>query len=300
MVPLLAPASASLLPWVRREAETHSAPKFGHISPSWGPKNDSTGRPTTRAAGPDRRGEQRRQRGRRLGPGDRDAPGSEARCPGSSDTAAAGSGRKPTPLAGCRSPAAAGWSPRPPGSRHVPGHRHLNPSPTARNDPAAPAARSSPRGQRARNPSPQCLSTPRPPLPSPPPTQAVTRGQAAPGSDTRGRSASGESGHRQGEGRGGARMRAGWERPPGWEGLRVGRIPRRGCGPRPENPRPENVAFSTLSPPFVDTEAGVGLTRLLAGGVTPGNPLYVHLLPPSLRAFRVFFFPTKDHFAWIQ
>lgn len=56
-------------------------------------------------------------------------------------------------------------------------------------------------------PALQRLSTPRPPLPSPPPTQAVTRGQAAPGSDTRGRSAGRESGQRQGEGRGGARMR---------------------------------------------------------------------------------------------
>lgn len=79
----------------------------------------------------------------------------------------------------------------------------------------------------------------------------------------------------------------------------MGRTRRRGCGPRPEKPRPEN-AFSTLSPPFVDTEAGIGLNRLLAGGVTPGKPLYAHLLPPSLRAFRVFFFPIKDHFAWIQ
>lgn len=99
----------------------------------------------------------------------RDAPGSEARCPGSSNTAAAGSGRKPTPLAGCRSPAAAGWSPRPPGSRHVPGRRHVNPSPTSRNDPAAPAARSSPGGQRARNPGPAAPlhSPPAPPLPTP-------------------------------------------------------------------------------------------------------------------------------------
>lgn len=80
----------------------------------------------------------------------------------------------------------------------------------------------------------------------------------------------------------------------------MGRTRRRGCGPRPEKPRPENVAFSTLSPPFVDTEAGIGLNRLLAGGVTLGKPLYAHLLPPSLRAFRVFFFPIKDHFAWIQ
>lgn len=53
MVPLLALVSASLLPWVKWEAESHSTPKFGHISQSWGKKNDSTGRPTTRAAGPD-------------------------------------------------------------------------------------------------------------------------------------------------------------------------------------------------------------------------------------------------------
>lgn len=138
---------------------------------------------------------------------------------------------------------------------------------------------------------------PSPPHPLPRLSHAARQRRAPTPSGTQPAESPGRGRARAGAGPG---CGAGWERPPSWEGPPVGRIPRRGCGPRPDNPRSENVAFSTLSPPFVDTEAGVGLSRLLAGGVTPGNPLYAHLLPPSLRAFRVFFFPAKDHFAWIQ
>lgn len=65
------------------------------------------GRPTRRAAHPGPGREQRGQRDRRLGPRHGDAPGSGARRPGSSDTAAARPRRKPPPLSGCRPPAAA-------------------------------------------------------------------------------------------------------------------------------------------------------------------------------------------------
>lgn len=136
MVPLVAPASASRIPWVKWEAESHSAPKFGHVFPSRGPQNDSKGRPTTKAACPAARGPEGGQRGTRLGPRDRDAPRSEARCPGSSDTAAARPRRKPPPLAGCLSLAAASWSPRRRGSGRAPWRRHLNPSPTPRRNAA--------------------------------------------------------------------------------------------------------------------------------------------------------------------
>lgn len=70
----------------------------------------------------------------------------------------------------------------------------------------------------------------------------------------------------------------------------MGRIPRRGCGPLPENLRSENVASSTLSLPFVDTEVGLVLSGLLSGEVCLGNPPNALLLPPSPWAFRVFFF----------
>jgi hypothetical protein len=51
MVPLQAPASASLLPWVKWETESHITPKFGHIPPVLGPKNDFRNKAASRAAG---------------------------------------------------------------------------------------------------------------------------------------------------------------------------------------------------------------------------------------------------------
>ena len=125
MVPLLAPASASLLPRVKREAGSPGAPEFGHVSPRWGPSNHSTGRLATRAAGRDRGRESAAQGGGRPGPGDGDAAGSQARCPGRSNAAAARPGRKPPPLAGCGSLPAASRRPR--DSGRAPGRGHLTP-----------------------------------------------------------------------------------------------------------------------------------------------------------------------------
>lgn len=45
--PLLAPASASLLPWVRWEAESHIAPKFSQVPPRGDSKNDSRDQPAS-------------------------------------------------------------------------------------------------------------------------------------------------------------------------------------------------------------------------------------------------------------
>lgn len=200
MVSLLAPASASRLPWVKWEAESHSAPQFGHVSPRWGPKDDSTGRPTTRAACPGPRRESGAQRSRRLGPRDGDA---EARCPGSSDTAAARPRRKPPPLAGCGSLAAASWSPRPRGSGRAPGRRHLNPSPTHRRNAARGsgcAVESWAGGDRSPAPPPQA----RPPAALPRFPGCHTRPGSAGLGPRRALAQPTELGAKQGGGRGGA------------------------------------------------------------------------------------------------
>lgn len=245
MVPLLAAASASRFPRVKREAGSHGAPEFGHVSPRWGPQNHSAGRPATTAAGPDRRRESGGQRGGRLGPGVADAPGTEARGPGRSDAAAARPGRKPPPLVGCGSLAAASRRPRPRGSGCAPGRGHLTPSPArgsaARGSRFAVGSRrracGRPRLQAASRPSRASRPSPRRPR-----FQAV--------------SAAGSAG--LGPGTGGA----------GWEAEREPRAPA-GAGPRTPSPG-EGWAPRGWKRPF-RTDPSLRHRGARSGLVSPGS-----------------------------
>lgn len=108
-------------------------------------------------------------RGGLLGPGDRDAPWGEVRCPRSSDSAAAQPRRKPPPIASGCSLAAASRSLQPRGSEHSPGQRHLNPSPSGREVLVASAERRVESGVMSScSAPPPDPSLPVPPL-SPPP-----------------------------------------------------------------------------------------------------------------------------------
>lgn len=122
MVPLVAPASASRLPWVKREAESHSAPRFGHVSPRWGPpKNDSPGQANYESRSPrsrQRAGRAERQASRpqaRRCSGLRGAPSRQLRhCSGPASAETASPRRLPAPgsrIRGPRGRAAPGVSP---------------------------------------------------------------------------------------------------------------------------------------------------------------------------------------------
>lgn len=166
MVPLVAPASASRLPWVKREAESHSAPRFGHVSPRWGPPEErllwagQLGEPLTPVPAESREG-------RETGVS---APGAAMlRAPGRAVPAAQtlqrpglGGNRLPSQAAGPRQPHP--WSPRPRGSGSAPGRKHLNPSPKS---PARGSGRAVERPG-GRRPPLRAASRSRPPAPSSP------------------------------------------------------------------------------------------------------------------------------------
>lgn len=186
--------------------------------------------------------------------------------------------RLPSQAAGPRQPHP--WSLRPRGSGSAPGRKHLNPSPKS---PARGSGRAveCPAGGDPRSAPPPGPALPRPP---PPALRAVTRGRAAPGS-VRPR-----------------RALRGLAEPPGQSGAGL-RGPEAAPGEAVEAPRgrqkPGRAAWSPPSEEpgtggraFPGNEVRVGLTRLLAGGGSPGNPLNagLHCPQPSPRAFHMFFF----------
>lgn len=266
------------------------------------------GRPTTRAARPGPGREQGGQRGKRLGPRHGDAPGSGARRPSSLDTAAARPRRKPPPLAGCRPPAAASVVPAAARLRECPRAQASQPISAPREkSPARGSGRAveCPGGRR----SPlRAASRSRPPAPSSPRSPSCHK---RPGSAGIRPTPAGARLTAEPPGQSGAGLR-GPEAAPrkAVEASRGRQKPGRAAwSPPSEEPGTGGRAFSPLTPAFPGTEVGVGLTRLLAGGGSPGNPLNAGLhttvpppLPPTFPSgvsYVLFFFPTKEPFAWI-
>lgn len=132
--------------------------------------------------------------------------------------------------------------------------------------PAAPAEWSSPGRAASGRRSHLRTASPVPPSRCPPPLprlshaarqrRARTQAGTPPADRARYRAGAGRRGPMGAPGGAG-------EGPPG------GRIPGWLCGPCSEKPRTESGAFSPLTPACVDTSSGVGLTWLLAGGVSP-------------------------------